>query len=240
MSAQRNTNVDQFMKQAEQTRTPLIKAARIFCTTLKRGGHSLIDPQNSIHMGPLKERERIKEKSGGDVSTIHDGCRLNITFDDPKIIPHISAHLADTENGPYAKALRKLGWSVKYVGDFHLKPKRWGWVGHRVVLVPDRTDKYTNGEIILTQAGMQSDYYPQSHKLYETIRARVEAYDKDGTPMNDWDPDVLDTLFTMQDLHREGVHRFGLTPFIGRFAELTSPERDDPRDDIKPIDFEPV
>ncbi len=204
------------------------------------------DPSSCL-IGPIKTRGRILEKAhndyNGHIETISDGCRMMLLFDDARTIGKIHKSIIPGKNSSiFQRALQQTNFNfLQQPKDMITTPKKWGYMGFMMKFAPQKhQDTYTPFEIQITHRGLQENYYPLTHDLYESRRVLIEQYEQDQVPFEDWDEDTQNTVQNMLDLHREGAIRYGIAPYVKHWPTLVSDHLLDHEDDITPVEYGPM
>jgi len=203
------------------------------------------DPQNHIVMGPTKDLKRILEKAasqcGGRVRDITDICRLTIVCDDPRTLAKARKLFFEGRGRDFHDDMAERSGVTFHTEpkDYISQPKRWGYMAIYLRMQADlgggRTLPF---ELQITHRGMYNHAYPQTHKLYESIREEMEIVEaKGGRVPDDLSDHAKDVLSEILDIHRDGAKQYGLLPLVsGAFPQLNKSK---PRTDGQEVDILP-
>lgn len=249
ISVLKKTFGDQAVGQAETligraklAKSPAEKYAREICAEI-----GLADPNNHIIMGPTKELSRILQKAAsqcaGDVQSITDICRLAIVCDDIKTLDKARKLFFSKNNAEFHDRLQERS-GIRFHSapkDYLSVPKRSGYMAIYLRMEADiGQGRKIPFELQITHRGLWNHYYPQTHRLYESIRTEIEAVEtKGGSIPRDLSQTAQDVMDQILSLHREGAEQHGVMPLVrcGSFPEHGKVIP--PRADGKEIDIPP-
>jgi hypothetical protein len=160
--------IEQVISRAEQTKSAGWKYAMALCDKL--GFH----PDSSIHMGPIKDPQRIAEKAAaryqGDVEKVGDVCRLYITLNTLDDVARVQAVLFPGRNDPFHKSWDKKGISLVEVKDNFTHPTTTGWIGFNCKLQADLGKGRKQMFEVQIIPEQMTDVYETTHTYLENKR----------------------------------------------------------------------
>lgn len=216
------------MGHAEHAQSSARKYAERLCEELG------LNADKSIIDADLKDPVRVLQKAitqyNGDLSRVDDTTRMRIEFDDPKMIPFIQRQFSKRRNCfqrmvEATKSTRSISLTKKK--DFFESPRRSNYAG-MILKLATKTGRGTKlkFEVQISHKGMEKDVYPETHRLYEGIRAEIEHFEAQGITIDQairkklFLPETIETYEEIIRLHQEGLKRYGLMPYIGDTWDL--------------------
>lgn len=226
--------------QARAAKSPAERYARAVCRKI-----GLDDPANHIIMGPTKELSRILQKAAsqyyGNVRDVNDICRLTIVCDDIKTLVEARKLFFEGRGSEFHDHMKERSGVVFRADpkDYLTVPKRWGYMALYLRMQADLGHGRTTAfELQITHRGMWHHCYPETHRLYESIREEIEALEAKGRRIpEDLSEEAQSVLEQILAIHRCGAQAYGLMPLTGgKFPQL---RKASPRTDGKEIDILP-
>jgi ppGpp synthetase/RelA/SpoT-type nucleotidyltranferase len=226
--------------QAQVARSPAERYAREVCREI-----GLDDPANHIVMGPTKELGRILEKAAsqcsGNIRDVTDICRLTIVCDDAKTLAKARKLFFEGRSSDFHDRMEERSGVVfrSQPKDYMTAPKRWGYMALYLRMQADLGQgRAIPFELQITHRGLWHHCYPETHRLYESIRGDIEAVEAKGRRIpEDLSKEAQGVLAQILDIHRSGAESYGLMPLVrGKFPQLSKAA---PRTDGQEIDILP-